>query len=576
MYTIILLRIKNIDFFKRYQFVFLDAQARGELEIYYWKQGAEQSDLWANLLEINDKVREHQEWKLVIYDEAQEISEEMDAFLRILSGKKVKDESGDGMAGAFPLQLFYIRSKEKEYVPLKETSSFCHMDGEGGLGGNVRMLWMEMESENERKKDFSEFKLCCALLSLALGQIPYTFMEAGYWYDLDVEIDQEIFGRYVSALDGRLEQIQACCERERENLKQRMRNKQAFPDVEFPKICFGEEDQEQDEKRDIKILTLREMLGCDDIDDVLRQNRESLVEQMFYPKGLLREASQEIRKTVEDMQGTENFLDEVAEEVLNKQISETIHEICLQKDAQLEQQRFEEEIFRTEELVREQVARMMEKKKCLLVLFFAGILELFVTEPYLIRYILTEKEHGGWLRVGLAALGTMIFVYLGYYTYLLVLHKNCWGTYKKKLCGKLSEYRHNKKIYLENILFLTLKYQYLEKIKKEQKQLHDKWNEEREMLVCHVRMLENGKQGLGSLLYLAGKEKQQEDPGEDVVKIDFTKEPREEEYYRLPLPQGGNLEINHSGYMTRAGYPFILRLMLKKSIHNETGGGSNE
>ncbi|MDE7210770.1 MAG: hypothetical protein K2O03_04910, partial [Lachnospiraceae bacterium] len=464
---------------------------------------ADQSNLWANLQELNVKAKEYPELKLLIYDEGQEISEEMDVFLRILSGKKVADGNGNWMAGTFPSQLLYIQGKKKEYVPLKETSSFFHMDGEGRFGENVRMLWMDMESENERKKCFSEFKLCCALLSLAVGQIPYTFMEAGYRYDLDIEIDEEMFGRYVSILDERLEQIQACCERERENLKQRMRNKQAFPDVEFQKICFEEEGQGQDGRKDIKILTLWEMLGRDDIDDVLRQNRELLMEQMFYPKGLLREASQNIRKTVEDMKGTENFLDEVAEELLQKQIGETINEICLQKDAQLEQQRFEEGICRTEGMVREQAARMMEKKKCLLVLFFAGILELFVTEPYLIRYVLAERGYGWWLWLwfGLTALGTMIFVCLGYYVYLLVLHKKCWGTYKKKICGKLSEYRHNKKIYLENILFLTLKYQYYEKIKREQKQFHKKWNEEREMLVFHVRMLENGKQGLGSLLY---------------------------------------------------------------------------
>ncbi|MDE7210008.1 MAG: hypothetical protein K2O03_01030, partial [Lachnospiraceae bacterium] len=69
MYTIILLRMGNIDFFKQYQFVFLDAQAKGELEIYYWKQGkeADQSNLWANLQELNVKAKEYPEWKLLIY-----------------------------------------------------------------------------------------------------------------------------------------------------------------------------------------------------------------------------------------------------------------------------------------------------------------------------------------------------------------------------------------------------------------------------------------------------------------------------------------------------------------------------
>ena len=579
-YAVILLRLKNLVSFKRYQFIFLNAQVRGELEVCYWnwKEGADENCLEEIIQELNDRVKERSEWKLVIYDEWQENAEAdkaMDVFLRILSGKMDSGDYHDKVEGAFPVQLLYVNSREKEYVPLGENSSFCHIDREGRFGENVRMLQFEKESGNGRKKYFSMFRLCCALLSLAIGQIPYTFMEAGYLYDLDIEIDQEKLGQYVEMLGDRLEQIQICCDEEHENLKQRMRNLEPFPNVTFPKINLKDEEQKTGVRKHIRILSFWEMLKCSDIRNVLQQNRELLLEQMFYPKGVLHEESRKIHRTVEGLQGTENFLNEAAQEVLKKQIGETIDEICAQKDAQLEQQKFEEEIHRTERMIEDQAARLMEKRKRHWILLVFGIIELFVTEPYLVQYILAKEQYKWWPLCGGIALGTIVLVYSGYYFYLWRLHRKRWRAYKKRVYGKLLEYRRNKKIYLENILFLIQKYQYLEKIKREQRQLFDKWNQDREMLACHVRMLENVRQGMESLLHLVEKEKRQKSWKENMVKIDFTREPREEEYFCLSQLQESGYEVNHSGYMSKSDYPFILRLILKKSIQNEAGGDFN-
>lgn len=583
LFTIILLRLNELDSFKRYQFVFPDTQAGGELEIIYWNRGAKSGEggLGETLRELNDRVKERSEWKLVVYDEwlegmkegeektnAGKIGGEMELFMRILSGKADSTDSGDKLEGAFPMQLLYVRSIDKKYVPLSDSSSFCRIDGEEKFGGNIRMLQMGMESGNGRQRSLSEFALCCALLSLAIGQIPYTLMEAGYLYNLDIEMDQEKFGQYVAMLDERLKQIEACIERERENLKQRMRNVVPFPLVTFQKIFLEDEEPEEDVLQRVRILSFREMLVCDDIDDVLKKNKDLLTEKMYYPKGLLHEESRRIRRIVEGMKGTENFLDEVAQELLKKQFSETINEMCAQKDAQLEQQKFEEEICRAEKMIRNQAGRLLERRKRWWVLLAFGFLELFVTEPYIIQYILMEKRYELWPYCVITAVVTFALVILGYFFYLLILHKKSWGAYEEKVYGQLSEYRKNKKAYLENILLQTLKYQYYEKIKREQEQLVSKWNQDREMLSYHVRMLENGKLSLEPLLHLAGKEKQRKYQGENSVKIDFTRVPREVEYYRLPLPQESCLEINHSGYMTKAGYPFICRLILKKSIRN--------
>lgn len=578
MYTIILLKMKNRDSFKRYQFIYLNAKLREEIGICFWDEWKKEcgGGLDVILRELNARIKEYSNWKLILYDERdkdEKLDEETSKFLRIFTGKDVSTEDRYKVDGAFPAQLFYIQSKEKEYTPLVTISSYCCIDREREFGENFRMFWFGMESGNARMRNLSEFKLYCALLSLAMGEIPYTFMESGYLYELDIKVNWEIFGQYVAMFDNRMEWIRECLEEERESLKQRLRAVDPFPDVEFRKVSLGEEMPTK--KNCGRILTFREMLRCDDVESILEQNREQLEEQMFYPKGVLHEESRRIHRMVEGLKGTENFLDEMGKELLGKRIRETIGDMCAQKDAQLEQQEFEENIRETEKLIKNQATRLMNKKERRRVLVVFGFLELFIVEPYLIQYVFLVKEYRMLLFCLPAALATFALVFGGYYCYLWIMHGISWRGYKTKTYGHLSKYRSSKKRYLENILTLILKLQYFEKMGREQRQLFHKWVQNREMLVCHSRMLENGKLGLEPLLHLWGGEGVKGYAGEERLGIDFTKEPREEDYYQIPLHRESRMEINYSGYMTKTAYPFILRLMIRKSICNNPGGDFN-
>ena len=212
MYTIILLRTKNTVSFTRYQFVFLNLKIKGELELCFWEPGNEgtyENGLRLVIKELNTRIKDHSEWKLVIYDEEcknGELDGSMKSLVRLFSGKR-PDPADLKAEGSFPVQILYVQSCEKKYVPLTDNTDLCYVDEEREFGENFRMFRFELESGNSRAESYSGFKLYCTLLSLALGQIPYALMEAGYLYQLDIEIDRKLFAEYVLALVDRLSRI---------------------------------------------------------------------------------------------------------------------------------------------------------------------------------------------------------------------------------------------------------------------------------------------------------------------------------------------------------------------------------
>ena len=111
MYTIILLKMKNRDSFKRYQFIYLNAKLREEIGICFWDEWKKEcgGGLDVILRELNARIKEYSNWKLILYDERdkdEKLDEETSKFLRIFTGKDVSTEDRYKVDGAFPAQLF--------------------------------------------------------------------------------------------------------------------------------------------------------------------------------------------------------------------------------------------------------------------------------------------------------------------------------------------------------------------------------------------------------------------------------------------------------------------------------------
>ena len=580
MYTIILLRTKDVASFTKYQFVFLNLKIKGELELCFWKQGDKgtyEESLQSVVKELNIKIQEHSEWKLVIYDEEckdRDLDGPMVSLVRLFSGKGSKDDKGLRLEGSFPVQLLYVQSCEKTYIPLTDASHFCYIDEERKFGGNFRMLQFYMESDNGKIESYNEFKLYCTLLSLALGQIPYTFMEAGYLYDVDVEMDRDLLAEYVVMLEGRMDQIKEWQEKEREDLIKRLRSVSPFPEIEMPEVKIEEDHQGmKGGTKKGRILTFLETLKDRNIDLILRQNRELLDTQMFYPKGLLHEESKRIHKMVQELKTTNNFLDEAGKELLERKTQEIIGEMCGKKEVQLKQQKFQEDILDAEELIKSQSVRLMKGRERRLVLSVFAVIELFVFEPYAYQFAVSRESCTTYTIVIiclLAGLATFILVHCGYYGYLYFRHRKSWGFYKKEIFDRLSSYCRDKKRYLEEMMNLILQFQYLEKVRMEQNQLSRQCSLDYDMLEYHFHMLEEGTANLIPLSHLLDEKERGEYVCGEALKIDFTQEPREEDYYRVPFQKESYwMEVNYSGYKTLAAFGFITRLIIKKTICNK-------
>lgn len=577
MFTIILFRKEDMKFLDQYKFIFLTSKIKGKISLCFWNKvvsGDDENSLKEVIDELNILSRDHKEWKLVIYD-----GESKDGKIDAVMGKLI-DTFSRGLAhhednrydvqGDFPAQLLYIQDREKQYETLKARANYHFKYAEDMFGPNFRMFTFEKESENGKQKNYNEFRLCCMILTLALGQIPYSYLGAGYVYVLDIEINWEFFIKYVMMLDGRLERIRQRLTEEWENLKIRRKSVTGFPNPPKPKIEIGDINKNTLNQWDgERILTFREMKEDNNIELILNGNREYLHSQMFFPKGILHEECRKLQRRVEGLKRAENFLDEAGCELLDKKIYENMMEMCWKKDEQLKQQEFMENILIGEQLINNQSVRMMKKKERGIVLTVLGIYELFILEPFIIHYAV--KQGTPFFQAAsvclLAALLSFVLIFSGYFAYLYIWHKKSWGFYKKNIFDRLSEYKKHKKIYLEEILNLLMDFQYLDGLKTEQKQILRQWTADRKTLSWHYLMLEKGMDHLSTLMQLLGEEEKNKYMCREMLNIDFSGEPREEDYYRVPFQRESyDAELNYTGQKIETAFEFITRILIRKAV----------
>lgn len=577
MFTIILFRKEDIKFLEQYKFIFLTSKIKGKISLCFWDKvvsGDYENSLEEVIDELNILSRDHKEWKLVIYggeSKDGKIDDTMSVLIETFSRSfdyredKVYDVQGD-----FPAQLLYIQDREGQYETLKTGANYHFKYAEDMFGPNFRMFTFEKESENGKKKNYNEFRLCCMILTLALGQIPYSYLAAGYVYVLDIEINWELFVKYVMLLDGRLGRIRQKMAEEWENLKIRRKSVTGFPNPPKPKIEIGDINRNLlNDTEGARILTFREMKEDNNIELILNGNREYLHSQMFYPKGILHEECRKLQRRVEGLKRAENFLDEAGCELLEKKIHENMNEMCRKKDEQLKQQEFMDNILIGEQLINNQSMRMMKKRERRIVLTVLGIYELFILEPFILHYYTVNQAPSvqAALACLLAALLSFALIFSGYSAYLYIWHRKSWGFYKKNIFDRLSEYKKNKKKYLEEILNLLMDFRYLDGLRTEQKQILGQWTADRKTLGWHYLMLEKGMDNLSSFMQLLGEEEKREYMCREILNIDFTIEPREEDYYRVPFQKETyDAELNYTGQTIETAFEFITRILIRKAV----------
>lgn len=564
MYTVILLKKEKNTLFEQYQFVFLRSILKGELDICVWE------NMNMTIRKINALIKNHVEWKLVFYngdDKWDRMNGDAWCFLKFVAGNGLHSEHDIKLEGAFPAQILYICEKEKSYIPLRADSDFCYVDGDREMGDCFRMFQFEMKSGNGKLQSSSEFKLCCVLLTFALGEIPYVYVEAGYLYQVDLEINWELFVQYIMMLDGRFAMLEKMQEKEWENLRIRLNTAVNFPDYVIPEIKIEKNYwKTEDIEKNKCILSFFETLKNENIENILKQNRALLQLQMLYPKGVLREECGKIYGMIDNIKGIGNFLDEAGKELLERKIHEILNEMSERRDTQFEQQEFEQSISEKEDLIREQATRIIKKKIRWIVLFTGCLLELFVTEPFACNLAIKMR----WDLMGICTLcgfGTIAIIHIGYYGYLFWCHQKSWKSYDADIFKYLKKYQEDKRAYLEKMLSLIVDFRYLEKLRREQEMLLYKWESDRKMLEKHCHVLENGKIKLNTLKRLLAEEEQKKYLYKKNINIDFSITPKEEDYYHMPLQEENcQAEINYTGYKVNAVFDFITRIMIKKVI----------
>ena len=110
-------------------------------------------------------------------------------------------------------------------------------------------------------------------------------------------------------------------------------------------------------------------------------------------------------------------------------------------------------------------------------------------------------------------------------------------------------------------------FRYLDGLRTEQKQILGQWTADRKTLGWHYLMLEKGMDNLNTFMQLLGEEEKREYMCKEILNIDFTMEPREEDYYRVPFQKETyDAELNYTGQTIETAFEFITRILIRKAV----------
>lgn len=578
MLTVILFQNMEDSFIKRYQFVFLNFQMNKQIEICEWKKGMNADDI---IEELNFLTGELCEWKLFIVNG--EMSErvmdgeltddkELTGVIKLLTGKGNGSETQ--VKGFLPTAVWYIGCCGKHIISQKQPLEFQITDEKREFGTSFRMFWFAIDDETEMAQKYDWFRFNCALMILAINQIPSAMLTYGNLYHLDIILDRELFARYVMRLESRLEQIKSQQEAAREALYREMEERSDYPEGEPKKSELGKHRTMLNEGTNWEELKESDMISEESLEGVLMRNRGRIIRRMYFPKGVLRGEAARIQQSVDLATGVKSLLNESGKDMLERKVYSVLEEMIQQEPEQNDLDVFVRKLRKCEEDIRTETARKQWGPYKYISYIFLIIIEYLMIAPFLWNICLQKKFFSGNsydnLAIPLSLVAVIILTVLcllAIRLYLWILFVDANKKYLTLLDKSLVVPQSNKIKYFESRLDLIASYQYCQKVKKEEKDFASYLEKKSKNLSYHEMVWEKGTFACREMIQLLGMEERNNKPEKENFKIDFDEEPKETEYYWVPCRENGNAaEINHSGHMVKSFFDFITGLTLTRTL----------
>lgn len=593
MYTVILYLEDEQISFEKYKFVFSSFQADGQLYLCPWKSDSKSEEI---VRILNEVTQSHSEWKLVVFAGkchvmetyfSQEMSDELCRLVCLYSGRSA--ECGKKVLENFPEQIYYIVCRTPQQ-PGGKKKAIYRIDQCQDFGNNFRMFWFEINMDCKKSMSYDLFRLNCTVLALAVNNIPSGFVEYGYLYQLEIDLDKDLLKQYVLEREETLNRIRRQLEIEGEIHQEKHKKGVDYPiaaNISVELDDFRKMAQKEGEAQRLKPGDLKDMKK---LSDKLDLNRAKVLWGLCYPKGMLRGKAASLQQEVENKRKAGDFLNEAGKEQLERKKWETLEKICKEKRAWLKQLDFEKEFEEKEEKVRKCAEKKITRGIKVLLGFLLAVLQTAMTAPFFwyswkegnggtgenLIYAILKRMSGlspfhtwegkeswpawVWLFVGWLL---AVYVSIGLLGFLADVCKIL--AYNGHIKRKLKEEQMEKEGYFKRLLKELAEYQYCMCLSREQAECETNWNEQRQRLRRHRNVCRQS-----NVICQQLKEFVDEEPilrEIEIAPINIKEDPQDIEYYWVPFKNSkGKAEINLSGAYVDVAFYFVTGVHIMKTL----------
>ena len=592
MFTVLLYHKTDWEALQRYQFVFSNYQLDHQVACCEWQDGLGAA---AVVEKINFLTRNRYEWKLLIYggqisgslEDCIGIKDpELIRLIEIYAGKEPSRSfpaaSGEKLCqpveGFLPIHIWYVGYREKRDY---EAQSYGYsaaqplqdVDPERRFGITFRMLWFEVDRSTQMQEKYDFFRLVCGLLVLAINSIPGPYLECGYLYQLDVDMDRRAFAEYVMRLKTHLHYIKEQAMTATQDLEADYLRQMAYPGLYLNKPNLDQKRRELDGDGQWTKITQQDLSNISSLEVKLQGNRRWIRSRLYFPKGILKQELGRMQDQMDKASGISGLLNDAARDRADREQQAIIDKMRLRQEDEILWEKFPENLEKSEEQLREVKEHWHWGREKFVACGVLGFIEAVLLSP-LVHHLFQKLVNNVWILL----LGTM-------FIFPLLL----WGLFnmitKYKFHKAIEEYHSllDKRIrkvqeagirYMGDIVDMIGQYQYVLRLKTEDKQYQDLLRYRKELLERHQWLRESAETTCRQLESLLGDE--EKTPEEHARPwVDFSANPREVEYYWVPHRRKKSMaELNHAGDSVNVFFNFISGITLKKTLQqNENKDG---
>lgn len=587
MFTVLLFHTSDWEILQRYQFVFSNFQMDQQIVCCEWPDG---TNVTTVVEKLDFLTRDHYEWKLLIYggqlqdgweDCTQAMRPEEVNLVRIYAGKEPipgnnaapQKSSPQSVKGFLPIHIWYVGYREKQDYIYSADCSLQEVDLERCLGATFRVLWFAVDMSSQMQEKYDLFRLVCGLLVLAINSIPGPYLECGYLYQLDVNMERRPFAEYVMRLKTHLDCIREQAMTAAQDLEEDYLRQTAYPELCLVKTDLNQKRRELDGDGEWAKITYQDLFNASSLEAKLQGNRCWVRSRMYFPKGILKQELGRMQEQIDGAPGASALLNDAARDRADRELQAVIGGMQLRQEDENQWEAFPNMIEKKENELREAKEHWQWGSEKYMACVMLGVVESVLLTPLIYELLKSQIKSEWLLLLGTATVFSLALL-AAFHIRTGLEFFGAISDYHYLLAKRLQRVQEEGIRYMGDIVDMIGKYQYVIRLKTEDNHRQDQLRRRKELLEQHQWVRESAETTCRQLESLLGDE---EKMLEQVARpwVDFSANPREVEYYWVPHRRKKNMaELNHTGDFVNVFFDFISGIVLRKtSRQNENRGG---